>query len=103
MKFPTNVVVAHVFNNLDKPTKKAQKNFRKYLGDKVAKYVKKCLPDFTPPEYYSSSDYVRTGTTIILHAGQDYYTVFPWNDNGIFAHHLQKAYLYLLDQYDSHE
>ena len=93
-------MIRHIFNSVDKPTKKAQKNFRKYLGVKASKYVKKCLPAFIPPEYYPSSDYVRTGTTILLPADQDYYSIFPGDSKSIFAHHLQKAYLYLLDRYN---
>jgi hypothetical protein len=103
MKFPRNMVLRHAYNRMYKPTKESQKNFQKYLGEKVSKYVRKFLPDFIPPGYYPSNDYVRTGISVILAADGDYYKIFPGDNKTIFAHHLQKAYLYLLDHYNPHE
>jgi Lipase (class 3) len=103
MKFPKNTVVMHLYNGLDKPTRKSRDNFEKYLGVKVSKYVKYQLPGFVPPVYYHSSNYVRTGTTIILLADENYYKIFPGNNKGAFAHHLHNAYLYLLDHYNPGE
>ena len=100
MKFPTNVALKSVFNKLDKPTKKSLKNFKKYLGEKASKYVKKFLPDFIPPTYYNSIDYVRTGTFILLQADEEYYKIFPGDNKTVFAHHLHKPYLYLLERYN---
>lgn len=100
MKFPTNIAFKHVYNSLDKPTKKAQRHFQKYLGKTASKYVNKALPEFIPPTYYPSNDYVRTGTTVVLQADDEYYKIFPGENKSIFAHHMHRAYLYLLDKYN---
>ena len=97
-KFFQRIVFRHVFNKLDKPTRKAQRNYEKFLGKMVAKIVRKNLKDFIPPVYYSSNNYVRTGTTIVLLADDDYYKKFPDDPKNIFVHHLHKPYLYLLDK-----
>jgi len=103
MKFPKNTVVMHLYNGLDKPTRKSRDNFEKHLGVKVSKYVKYQLPRYVPPVYYHSSNYVRTGTTIVLLADDNYYKIFPGENKGVFAHHLHNAYLYLLDHYNPGE
>ncbi len=38
-KFPKNIVFKKIYNKLDKPTKKSQTNFEKYLGKMVGKQV----------------------------------------------------------------
>lgn len=99
-KFPKNLVLRHVYNQLSKPSKKAQRRYQKYLGKMVSKAVKKKLPNFVTPEYYKSNYYVRTGNTIILYADQDYFKLYnnePSNPN-IWQHHLPKPYLYLAEK-----
>lgn len=97
-KFPKNLVLKHVYNQLDKPTKKAQKNYEKYLGDMASKIIKQHLKDFTPPSYYNSNHYVRTGTTIVLLPDEEYYKQFPDDPSKLFPHHFHSAYLFLLDK-----
>lgn len=99
-KFIQRIVMMHVFNKLNNSTKRAQKIYEKYLGKTTAKIVQKSLKDFTPPDYYGSNDYVRTGTTIVLLADSDYYKLFPDNPKTLFVHHFHKAYLNLLDKLD---
>jgi hypothetical protein len=94
-KFPRNWALRHVYNKLSKPAIKAQKNYQAYLGEMVSKYVKKDLPGFTPPEYFESNCYVRTGTTILLVADEAYYKLFPDSLTNVFCHHLFEPYLYL--------
>jgi hypothetical protein len=96
-KFPKNLVMLHVFNKLDKPTKKAQRNYEKYLGKMTSRLIKSNLPEFTPPDYYHSNHYVRTGATIILHANEAYYNLYPDDESKVFAHHAHTQYLYLLE------
>lgn len=92
------LALKHAFNRLDKPTKRAQQNFEKYLGKTTSKIVRKSLPDFIPPEYYKSNNYVRTGSTIVLLADDEYYKLYPDGSATLFVHHLHKPYLYLLDR-----
>ncbi|HEY5370713.1 MAG TPA: hypothetical protein VIJ75_17140 [Hanamia sp.] len=80
---------------MSKPAKRAQKNYEKYLGKTMSKYIKKKLPDFEPPLYLKSNDYVRTGTTIVLYAYRAYYQAFPQDATKTWENHTQKTYLYL--------
>jgi len=99
LKFPKNIVMKSLYNKLDKPTKKAQRNYEKYLGEKTSKIIMKNLTDFIPPsEYFKSNNYVRTGTTIVLFADEDYFKIFPDNKEKIFVHHAIEPYLYLLEK-----
>lgn len=97
-KFPTNLVLKHVYNKLDKPTRKAQRNYEKYLGKMTSKIIKKHIPSFKPPQYYSSNHYVRTGTTIVLSPDADYYKQFPDDTSKLFQHHFHTQYLLLLSK-----
>ncbi len=96
-KFPKNLLLKHVYNQLDKPTKKAQKNYEKYLGNMASKIIKQNLKDFSPPLYYGSNHYVRTGTTISLLPDDDYYKQYPEDPSKLFPHHFHAPYLSLLD------
>ena len=98
-KFPRNLFIRYGFNRLDNPTKKARKNYLKYLGDFVGKSVGKKLNGFNQPEYYNSMNYVRTGIQIILLADEVYYQKFPQNKQKIFTHHLHLPYIFLTEKY----
>lgn len=96
--FPKNLALRHVYNRLSKPAKRAQKNYEKFLGKMVSKFIRKKLPDFKPPAYFPSNDYVRTGSTIVLYADSAYYKAFPQEVNKIWDNHTQKPYLYLAER-----
>lgn len=97
-KFPKNLALRHVYNRLSKPAKRAQKNYEKFLGKMVSKYIRKTLPDFKPPAYFKSNNYVRTGNTIVLYADSEYYKKFPQDVNKIWENHTQKPYLFLTEK-----
>lgn len=98
LKFPTNVVLKTVFNRLDKPTRKAQRNYERYLGKMTSKMVHAYLPEYKPPVYFKSNDYVRTGNIIVLYGKEDYSAKYPDDDKQVFQHHFHHPYLYLVDQ-----
>lgn len=98
MGFPKNIIFNYFYGRLSRPTIKAQKRFERYMGDLMAKQIKKHLPGFAPPEYVHSADYVRTGNTIVLLAKEDYYRKFSDNSSNIFIHHFFEPYLYLAAQ-----
>ncbi len=99
LKFPKNLFAKHIYNKLDKPTKKAQRNYEKYLGKITSKFITKKLIDFIPPEeYVHSSNYVRTGATVVLNADKDYYSYFEKDKGSFFLHHGLEYYLYLTDE-----
>jgi hypothetical protein len=99
-KFPVNIALKSVYNQLSKPSIKAQKNYEKYLGKMVSQAVKKQIPDFKIPEYYQSNYYVRTGNTIVLYADEEYFKLYSNDiDNpNIWQHHLPKQYLFLAEK-----
>ncbi|WP_194777825.1 lipase family protein [Pararhodonellum marinum] len=97
-KFPKNLALKRVYNQLDKPTRKAQKNYQKYLGEMASKAVSKNIEGFNSPEYYGSNHYVRTGKTIVLTPDSDYEKAFPDDVGHLFPHHLHPAYLLLTEK-----
>jgi hypothetical protein len=99
LKFPKNIILKSVYNKLDKPTKNAQQRYEKYLGEMTSKYIVKRLKGFTPPEYFKSNNYVRTGNTIVLFADGEYFEIYPEESNDVSTHHNFKPYLFLLEKY----
>lgn len=99
-KFPANIALKVAYNQLSKPSKKAQKNYERYLGKMVSKAVKKQIPNFKTPEYYKSNYYVRTGNTIVLYADEEYFKIYNNDiDNpDIWQHHLPTQYLFLAEK-----
>ena len=96
--FPRNLAMRFGFNQLNNPTQKALRKYQKYLGHRVGKSVRKHLPEFVPPAYYPSSNYMRAGQPIVLQADAEYFRRFPDNDRNVFVHHLMSPYVYLLRQ-----
>lgn len=96
--FSKRVVLKHIYNKLDKPTKQAQKNYEKYLGEMTSKILKQNIKGFSAPPYYSSNHYVRTGTTIVLQPDDTYFKQFPDDATKLFPHHFHAQYLLLLKQ-----
>jgi hypothetical protein len=84
---------------LRNPSRKTVENYQKLLGNEMAKRVNKHLPDFKAPDYYNSSDYVRTGSTIVLYPDDAYYEKFSNDSKDLMIHHSFPPYLYLLDTY----
>jgi len=99
LRFPKNMILRSIYNKLDKPTRKAQQSYEKYLGDMTSKYIKKKFPDFVPPVYNKSNNYVRTANTVVLYADESYFKSFPENSKKISTHHNFDAYLFLLEKY----
>lgn len=97
-KFPNNLVGRHIYNRLDKITRKAQRRYQRYMGSLTSRFVRKHLTGFTPPKYFNTNNYVRTGATVVLTADADYYKRFPDNTGNVFVHHYPAPYLYLLEK-----
>lgn len=97
-KFPKNLALKYVYNRLDKPSKRAQRNYQKYLGDMTSKMVVKQIQNLEVPDYKNTNNYVRTGTTIVLKPDQSYREQFVDDDSQMFLHHLHKPYLFLAKQ-----
>jgi len=95
-KLITRLVVKHVYNQLNNPTIKSKRRFKKYLGKKAAGYVKKNLKGFKEPEYVHSTNYVRAGATVVLMPDEAYHAQYPSDTSNAFIHHLHDPYLLLL-------
>lgn len=98
-KFPKDMVLRHIYNKMDKPSRKAQKNYQKYLGEKISKYVKKNLNGYKSPAYFGSNNYVRAGNTIVLSGDSAYYKLYPIDKTNLFSHHYPAPYLFLMNKY----
>lgn len=96
--FPKNIVLSLVYNRLRKLPIRSQEKYEKYLGGFTTKLVKKYYPEFEPPAFYNSIDYVRTGNTIVLQADEAYFQKYPDDTKKVFVHHFHQPYLYLLDK-----
>lgn len=99
LKFPKDVVVGYMYGRLNGGTKKAQRRFRKYLGNLAGRQVAKALPGYRQPKLYPGAGYVRTGNTITLSPDSNYYRRFPDTSANVFIHHLVPPYLYLINKY----
>lgn len=99
-KFPANIALKYMYNQLSKPPNKAQKRYQKYLGKMTSKSVQKILPGFVPPVYYNSNHYVRTGNMIVLLPDEEYFKLYPesQSSDNLFPHHLHPQYMYLAEK-----
>jgi len=97
-KFPARTAMKHAYRKLKKHPAKAVKNYRKYLGNLAGKMAGNVYPELKLPEFFNTSNYVRTGNTVVLYADENYYQVFPDSGDNIFKHHTTAAYIFLLEK-----
>jgi pimeloyl-ACP methyl ester carboxylesterase len=98
-KFWQRIILKKVYKRLSKPPRKSQEDYQRYLGDRLFFLIKKQLPGFVKPKYFSSTNYVRTGKTIVLMPDEEYATFFPDNNSNVFMHHFFEPYFFLLQKY----
>lgn len=98
--FPKNLALRHVYNRLEKPPRKAQKRYQKYLGKMLAGFILDHYPELKTPAYYPSNNYVRAGRMIVLQPDAEYINLFPDNPETKFVHHFYKPYFYLAERMD---
>ncbi|MNU30858.1 Lipase (class 3) [compost metagenome] len=97
--FVQRTVMGYMFGKLDRPTRRAQRIYERFLGKKAGGMVTKTLKTYQQPAYYHSNHYVRTGNLIVLYPDAAYFEKYPNTDQTqIFIHHFHKPYLYLLDK-----
>lgn len=97
-KFPKNIFVRYAYNRMYKPTRRAQRNYQKYLGAMVARSIKQHISGFEAPPYYPSINYMRAGTTIVLKTTPAYFEKYPDSPEQVFIHHFHPPYLFLTEQ-----
>lgn len=98
MKPGQRIVVRHVYNDLNKSVKRANKKFRKYLDKTAYKFVKKSLTDFDKPNCATSQNYTIAGHPVILAKTTGYDAFSSQLPQHAFTHHFMEAYLYLLEE-----
>jgi hypothetical protein len=94
-KWPGRWLLSYAYGRMNTPSRKAARNYRKYLGTFVSKSIKKHLPGYDAPDYYQGMDYVRTGAYIVLVPDENYDKMFPQDGKNIFVNHLHAPYIYL--------
>jgi len=97
-KFFQRIALNYAFKKMDRPTRKAQKEFQRFLGNFASKTVQKNLPGYKPSDYFKSNHYVRTGQFIVLYPNEAYYQKFPDNTRQVFIHHFFEPYFMLTNQ-----
>ena len=95
-KFPVNLVLRRAHRKLDKPSRKAVDQYRKYMGDFIAKRVQTALPELTLPPMDAGLNYSRTGVSVILRPDAEYFRLYPETSDSIFLHHFHQPYWHLL-------
>lgn len=94
--FFKKILLEMVYGRFANPSQKTVKRYQQLLGDEMAKRIKKYLSEFKAPDYFNSSDYVRTGNTIVLYPDNTYYEKFSNDSKDLMIHHSFPPYLYLL-------
>lgn len=97
--FPKNVALRYAYNRMDKPSRRAQRNYKKYLGNMMSKMVRKNMTGCEKPTFYNSSNYVRTGHYIVLVGDDAYFKKYSDDKMKIFQHHMPNVYYYLAMSY----
>lgn len=92
------IFVKHVYNRLDRATRKTQRLFDKY-SVKIGKQIAKSHPGYKQPDPAGTANYVRVGQQIVLMPDAEYYQRFPDYSDNKFIHHQLDAYLMLIDKY----
>jgi pimeloyl-ACP methyl ester carboxylesterase len=95
---PVRVVFAYALSRLEKPTRRAQRRYRRYLGTLLEGQIRKHWPEYRPGPYFPSNNYARVGPTVVLLPDAAYYQQFPDNPQQVFTHHLFQPYLYLAER-----
>ncbi|WP_460675900.1 lipase family protein [Hymenobacter coalescens] len=95
---PQRLALGYAFRRLDRPTRRAQRTYQRYLGTLVARQVRRYLPDYQPGTYAATNNYVRVGPTVVLLADGAYRQRYPDAPDKVFTHHLFQPYVYLAQQ-----
>ncbi len=97
-KLHEKLAVNYLHKKLTRNARKAQRKFRKYLGHKIEKPVRKHLKGLEVLPYLETSNFMRCGTSIILQPDAGYYALYPKISNNLFIHHFHEPYRYLAER-----
>lgn len=99
MPWIARVVLKHKYRKVNRSLRKSQRLLTKNLGGVAYKQVKKFMPQLRQPGYAPTSNFQRTGTSIVLQPDSAYYQHYPNIPAKIFQHHSYFAYLWLTKRY----
>ena len=94
----TRAYANYAYNKMDKASKKSSRMFKKYLGKKAGKIIKKSFPLFIEPKYLAQTNYNTAGTPIVLTPDEDYNNLYK-DEKNIFLHHMYEPYIFLSKKY----
>lgn len=97
LPFSKRLALSYGYKRLTKPTRRAQKNYTKYLGKTTAGMLKEALPGYVAPKYVPSVMYVRAGSPILLQPDTAYRNDRLDPDKNAFLHHMPEAYYKLAE------
>lgn len=95
--FPKRLALNYGYKRLTKPTRRAQKNYTKYLGKTASSMLKTALPGYVAPVYVPSTMYMRAGSPIILTPDAAYRQERMDPSKNVFLHHMPEAYYKLAE------
>ncbi|HMQ76398.1 MAG TPA: lipase family protein [Flavobacteriales bacterium] len=92
LPFPQDIGLRILFNRLDRPTRKARRNYQRVLGRTIGRLAAKNLPGYTAPELPEGTHFVRTGPFVVLRPDATYRARFVDDPKKVFMHHLMEPY-----------
>ena len=99
--FFKRILLKMVYKKATRPAQKTVDIYQKYLGNFIAKNIRKTYPHFVEPTYAKGNDYVRAGEQIILYPDSAYHEKFmvPKDNKNMMFHHALPPYYYLMERY----
>ncbi len=98
LKFPANIFSTSIYNKFDRPSKKAARNYEKFLGHKYKTLLKELNIKINVDDFAGNNNYQRAGNTWCISPPSDFLEKFPTDEiTKYFPYHLHKHYLYVLD------
>lgn len=91
--------VNHAVKDIESAATKTNRKYKKYLTKRVNQYVKKVLTQYQSPEVIGSNAYAPAGIPIILQPNAQYDSLFKFDGENVFVHHLFEPYIYLTEFY----
>jgi hypothetical protein len=97
-KLKERLAIRYIHKKLTSNNLKAMRKYKRILGYKLEKPVRKQLKGLEIPAYLSTSNYMRCGMSIVLNPDADYYSKYPKQAADIFMHHFHEPYRYLAER-----
>ena len=87
--------VNYAVRDIENAATKTNRKYKKHLTKHVDRYVKKILTQYQSPKVNNSNSFASAGIPIILKPNAQYDSLFKFDGENIFIHHLFEPYIYL--------